>query len=217
MVDLICLMASWIIFGENTFRSRNKIAGPPVDFAPWLDGISSSSDEVQRDRAVSTSNALARVSKVRCWIVTLNSPDNIVKALRMLHISATAVSLPLLLPSKSVFLMADTLTEVVVEEPEIEKSFARRARLSSTTHPVASVFQWISNRNRLSIIRHFVKPWASTFNLQGRNIKYGDICELSWRICVGTNTCFWYFLVVTVRYINFLFNVTCRWLVHPIL
>lgn len=73
---------------------------------------------------------------------------------------------PLLLSAKSVSLVAETLPDVEVKKPEVEKPFEKQARSFSTTHPVASVSQALSNTYRLSRSSAVLwDKWPSTFNL----------------------------------------------------
>lgn len=78
------------------------------------------------------------------------------KAPRITRLPATDFSLPLLLPSKSVFFVTDTLSKVEVEKPEVEEPSAKQARSSGTTHPNATVTRSIFSPDRLSVLRNFV-------------------------------------------------------------
>lgn len=75
----------------------------------------------------------------------------------MICLPASACSPQLLSPSKPVSLKAETLSEVKLEEPEVEEASAKRSRLSGSTHPVASVSQLIFSTDCLSIIHNFVR------------------------------------------------------------
>lgn len=66
------------------------------------------------------------------------------------------VLLPLLLPSKSTSIEADTLLEVGVEEPRLAEPSTKWAWWTSTALHVALVFLSISNRSCLLIFRDFV-------------------------------------------------------------
>lgn len=63
-------------------------------------------------------NTLARVSAYQFWIVTDDHTEHIVEAPRVMRLSATEFSLPLLQPSKSVSVVADTWSDAEVEKPE---------------------------------------------------------------------------------------------------
>lgn len=75
---------------------------------------------------------------------------------RVKRFCATEFSLPLLLLSELVFIVAKPSPRVKVEEPDVEDPSAERTRSSSTAHFVASVSQWISNMDSLSFIHKFV-------------------------------------------------------------
>lgn len=75
----------------------------------------------------------------------------------MKRLLATEFSLLLLLPPRPLSIVADTRPEVEVEELEEGELSAKRARLSSTTKPVALVSQSISTFDRLSNRRDFVR------------------------------------------------------------
>lgn len=65
--------------------------------------------------------------------------------------------LTLLMPSKSVSFMAETLPEVKAEKAKIEKPSAKRSRSFITICPVPSFSQSISSMHRLLIICKFVR------------------------------------------------------------
>lgn len=115
-----------------------------------------SSDEVQEGFAVPTLIALNRVPARHFWIVAEDYADVIVKTSCVLRLSATEFCLPLLLPPKPVSIVADTLPEQEIGNPDIEQPFAKQARLFSTTPPVVSVWPPTFIMDQLSIIRDFV-------------------------------------------------------------
>lgn len=105
---------------------------------------------------VPTLNSLTRVTARQFGIVDDDHTDSIVEAPCVTDFPTTEFSLPFLLPSKPVSIVAETFPEVGAAELEVEKPSVKRARSSGTTHSVASVLQSVSDTDCLSMIRDIV-------------------------------------------------------------
>lgn len=161
--DLRCLVTLRIsvlmpgnICDKNLLDWRNKIADPEIDFVCYLRRISMFFIRVQEVRTDPASSVLAQVSSWQYWIFTEDSADIIAEAPHVICLPPTNIFLLLLLLSNSVFVAADILPKVAVENRKIEIPATKHARLSGTTFLLASDFQSIFSTDWLSIIRDFV-------------------------------------------------------------
>lgn len=118
------------------------------------------------------SNTLALVSSRQSWGVTGDHTENIVEASLVIHVLATEFSLPILQPSRLVFIVSDSWPEVEVKEPEVEEPSRKRAWSSRTTQLVSLLLQSISDRDRLLIKHDFV-------GCVGVNVEFSDTQEKS--------------------------------------
>lgn len=96
-----------------------KLLTGPLSLRPELSLLACSPDEVQEAPAVPTSNALARASVRRSWVVAEDSADDAGKVASAIRLHATEVSFPLLLPSKPFYLVVDALRKVTVIKSEL--------------------------------------------------------------------------------------------------
>lgn len=84
-----------------------------------------SSDEVLKVLVVL--DTLTMISARQFLILTEDPMGNNAKVRRVISFLASKFSLPLWLPSKPLSVVVDTLLDVEVEEPEVEKLSAKRA------------------------------------------------------------------------------------------
>lgn len=73
--------------------------------------------------------------------------------------------LPLVLASKIVTLVADTLLEVEAEEPEMKETSAKRTRSINITNPIAKVSLSVSNSGLLSKSRNFLSRMGADIKI----------------------------------------------------
>lgn len=98
-----------------------KLSTRPSSLRPDL---ACSFDEVREVSVIPTSNSFAQILALQSWAVSEYHMDDFVKVSRVILLCATELSLPLLLPSKPVLIVAATLRKGEVKESEIKEPSA---------------------------------------------------------------------------------------------